>query len=185
MVLWHGMNLRRVLSKKTSTEIVWQPVIFDLRKQKDTAALGRLFARRLVHYVVDDYEEQVREYYQVLNPTYVYSSDFEAKFLQYRTSLEKRTPLWQQGRWVYFPWLSVVTHILEDKAFQLVRTARNRNLITTQEQEKFYRSRGRSFLLRSKACAFLQNCRMGRLWKGRQTLMSPNMMECRESKKYG
>lgn len=116
------------------------PDIFDLSRQGDRQRLSRLLGSRAVHHVRDDFEEQMREHFQVSNPSLVFASDFEDRFRAHVAALAKKKPLWQQGKWVYFPWLSTLTHILEDKYFQQVRMARNRNLITAGEQEKFYHS---------------------------------------------
>ncbi len=134
------MNLEKSLAEKKKLKSDSIPLIFDLRKEKDRRLMSRLIAGRAVRHVSDDYEEQMREYFGVMNPALVYIPGFEEKFQTYFESVRKKIPLWQDGRWVYFPWLSTLTHILEEDAFQIVRTARNRNLINQEEQEKFYNS---------------------------------------------
>jgi molybdopterin/thiamine biosynthesis adenylyltransferase len=42
------------------------------------------------------------------------------------------------GEWVYFPWLNQVVHFPPKKALRTLRTSRNRNLITTEEQKTLY-----------------------------------------------
>ncbi|MEK7616336.1 MAG: ThiF family adenylyltransferase [Patescibacteria group bacterium] len=79
--------------------------------------------------VVDDYKEQLRELFFVQNPTLTFQPEKAPKKLP--------DP---GGRWVYYPWLNTIVHILPEQEFFLVRTARNRNLITAEEQEKFYNS---------------------------------------------
>lgn len=115
-----------------------RPAILNLQNDSDKAIFSQLISEGKIHHVVDDYNEQLKEYFQVMNPPLVYAPDFETKLSEYILSLEKEAPFWQHGRWAYFPWLSTVSHILEDEAFQLVRTARNKHLITKEEQEKFY-----------------------------------------------
>ena len=132
------MSLDIFLKKSAQRSGGFQPRIFDLSRARDRRALAALARARKIHRVSDDYEEQMREHFAVTHPSRVYAPDFEQLFQQYRTDAARRTPLWQSGRWVYFPWLSALTHILEEKSFQIVRTARNRNLITKEEQEKFY-----------------------------------------------
>lgn len=132
------MNVEKILSIKRNIATDSRPAIFNLQDKKDGNTLARLFSLRKIHHVVDDYEEELREYFAITNPALVYTPDFEKKFREYLGGLQKKTPLWQRGRWVYFSWLSAVSHILEDAQFQEVRTARNRNLITTGEQKKFY-----------------------------------------------
>ncbi len=42
------------------------------------------------------------------------------------------------GQWVYYPWLNKVVHFPPVEAFRSLRTSRNRNLITADEQNKLY-----------------------------------------------
>ena len=114
------------------------PVIFDLNKRKDELALGALLKTRKIHQVIDDYEEQEFELFQIQHPSSVYAPGFKDEFKIYLEALKRRRPVSHYGRWVYYPWLSSVVHILSDKEFQLVRTARNKNLINATEQKKFY-----------------------------------------------
>ena len=39
-------------------------------------------------------------------------------------------------RWAYYPWRRTVTAVLGPRAFRAVRLDRNRNLITTEEQDR-------------------------------------------------
>jgi len=117
-----------------------RPVIFDLSKQDDQHVLSPLVSAQKIQRVIDDYEEQVREHFAVMNPTHALVPDFSAETSAYLARLAADAPLWQQGRWVYYPWLSTLVHVLEEKEYQQVRTARNRNLITQEEQEKFSRA---------------------------------------------
>ncbi|OGZ96399.1 MAG: hypothetical protein A2679_00055 [Candidatus Sungbacteria bacterium RIFCSPHIGHO2_01_FULL_54_26] len=134
------MDLERALYEKSQVMASSLPQIFNAEKQGDRQRLSRLIRGHAIRHVSDDYEEQMREYFGILNPGIVYAHGFEEKFQAYFTNLRKKKSLWQSGRWVYFPWLSALSHILEDKEFQMVRTARNRNLITADEQKKFYNS---------------------------------------------
>lgn len=135
-----GQEVEKFLSENSKAVMESKPVIFDLQNKRDREAFSDLISKGRIQHVVDDYEEQLREYFQVTNPTQVFAPDFEHQFSVYTEELRVKAPLWQLGRWVYFPWSSTVTHILENESFQLVRTARNRNLITKEEQEKFYNS---------------------------------------------
>lgn len=42
------------------------------------------------------------------------------------------------GSWVYYPWLNRLVHVPPKEEFRSLRTSRNRNLITTEEQHKLY-----------------------------------------------
>lgn len=116
------------------------PGIFNLQKVGDRQKLGRLIKQNEIRQVVDDYEEQLKEYFQVMNPALVYGQGSASALDGYLSKLQKKIPLWRQGRWVYYPWLSTLVHILDADAFQKVRTARNQNLINKKEQAVFYNS---------------------------------------------
>jgi len=42
------------------------------------------------------------------------------------------------GEWVYYPWLNKLVHFPPIDALRALRTSRNRNLVTSKEQEKLY-----------------------------------------------
>lgn len=136
----NSASLGKLLAERAKKVASSRPIIFDLGRPFDRRSLEELLSERKIQQVIDDYREQLHELFAVKNPSIVYSPEFPYKFEQYYAELEKKTPLVEHGRWVYYPWLSTLVHILEDKDFQLVRTARNRNLITSEEQEKFYNS---------------------------------------------
>ncbi|MBI2047683.1 MAG: ThiF family adenylyltransferase, partial [Parcubacteria group bacterium] len=132
------IEVEKALATKLKMVTESKPRIFNLSKTRDQQKVQKLLVAKTTQRVIDDYKEQLREYFQVQNPRLVFALEFEKRFMDYLVSIEKKTPLWQHGRWIFFPWISTLVHILEDKQFQLVRTARNKNLITQNEQKKFY-----------------------------------------------
>ncbi len=114
------------------------PIFFDLSLQEDQRKVESLIKEGNIHITVDDFEEQHRELFGVKNPTKVYTLTYNDEFQKYYNDLTKKRSHIYCGKWVYFPWLSKLVHILDEEDFQLVRTARNKNLITADEQKKFY-----------------------------------------------
>jgi predicted ThiF/HesA family dinucleotide-utilizing enzyme len=131
-------QLKSQLNKKLVTPS--RPVILNLNKTSDQNKLEKLFAERKITAISDDYHEQLKELFAVQNPSLVYTPGFGEHLKAYVKKLEAKATLTAHGRWVYFPWNANLVHILEDKDFQTVRTARNRYLINEQEQAKFYNS---------------------------------------------
>lgn len=85
---------------------------------------------------IDNYKEQLEELFKVLNPSLRLSSDYESRLAEF---IEKRSESEENrfvGTWVYYPWSEILIHILNHKEFFLVRTNRNRNIITADEQGK-------------------------------------------------
>ncbi len=115
-----------------------QPMIFDLQKKDHRVSVGDLFDRHEIKNVSDDYEEQLSELFAVNHPSEVYQPGFSEKTAEFIEKAKRSSPLWQQGRWVFYPWHAAIVHILEDANFQKVRMARNRNLINGEEQKTFY-----------------------------------------------
>ncbi len=131
-------DIGAALRKRASDGANFKPTFFDLNSEKDRRAVTKLLSEKKIQNVSDDYDEELRELYGMKNPPFVYAPDFENKFQAFRDSLVKKAPLSHHGRWAYYPWLATIVHVLPENDFQLVRTSRNRELITEEEQEKFY-----------------------------------------------
>lgn len=131
-------NLEKLLVKKSKLELGHEPSIFNLKLEKDRHSVQKLLTANKILSISDDYEEQLRELFGIRNPSWVYTPDFGAKFKLFHSSLKKEMSLAEHGRWAFYPWLGSLVHILPENEFQLVRTARNQNLITKEEQAKFY-----------------------------------------------
>ncbi|MBU0661497.1 ThiF family adenylyltransferase [Patescibacteria group bacterium] len=83
------------------------------------------------------YIEQLGELFKIMNPNllYVDVKEYEKKkqeFIIEYTQVEKDK---FRGCWVYLPWKGYFIHMLTPKQYSLVRTNRNKNLITTEEQD--------------------------------------------------
>ena len=114
------------------------PRLFNLGNTEDDKEFRALCESGEIRQTVDEYQVQLRELFAIDNPSLALSPDFEAKFETFLSSIDSSAPFNQQGIWAYFPWLFMAVHILPDSEYQRVRTARNRNLITEEEQRKFY-----------------------------------------------
>lgn len=131
-------SLEEILHQKALSPARSIPQFFNLANEEERDALKLLIEGGSVEHVVDDYEEQERELFGVKNPTLVYTPTFAEQFEKHYKDLQNVTPTAHLGVWVFFPWKSTLTHILSEKDFFQVRTARNKNLINEEEQEKFY-----------------------------------------------
>jgi molybdopterin/thiamine biosynthesis adenylyltransferase len=131
-------NLPEIIANLHKQNSVSVPTLFDLTNQEHYKKVEALFSEGKIAHISDDFEEESRELYGVQNPSKVYTPNFEQDFQELFINSQNSVPLWQQGRWVYYPWRSLLAHILPEKEYFQVRTARNKNLITAEEQEKFY-----------------------------------------------
>src|SRR3989344_5055058 len=126
------------INEFSAQKIGVEPIFFNLKISKDEETLNKLFELGKVIRVSDDYREELLELFGIQHPTEVYQPRFRESFEKYYTNIQKTEPLLKQGLWVYFPWSGVLSHILNENDFQTVRTARNRNLINKEEQDKFH-----------------------------------------------
>ncbi len=117
-----------------------EPEIFSLTKSDHCDKLTKLIQLGEIRHSSDDYEEQLRELYAINNPSHVFLPEFKREQEAFLHDATSQTPLWQQGMWVYYPWRSLITHVLPEDDFIRVRTTRNRNLIDENEQKTFYDS---------------------------------------------
>jgi tRNA A37 threonylcarbamoyladenosine dehydratase len=131
-------EIEQYLHEYSIKKIGIEPIFFDLKTLRDKESLSKLFESNEVIRVSDDYREELLELFAIKHPTEVYQSGFKESFEKYYINLQEEEPLFNQGMWVYFPWSGVLSHILNEDDFQIVRTARNRNLINQEEQDKFH-----------------------------------------------
>lgn len=129
-------RLEKKLKAKNQSQS--RPKIFNLSSKADRLAMEKLIDRGSVLHTNDDYQEQLKEFFEVSNPRLVFSPHFNKNWQTELIRLKNKGSLACQGRWVYFPWSCSLCHILDEQKFFTVRTARNRNLITEQEQKNFY-----------------------------------------------
>ncbi len=135
------MDLNKTLKTKSSQKAPSAPVIFDLSKKSQLLTIEKLLRSGQVKFVTDDYEQQLKEFFHICNPEISDAGLLEQKFQLYQKRLTKKTPLFRKGKWIFLPWLYTLVHTLPEKEFFALRTARNKLLITTVEQEKFYNAK--------------------------------------------
>lgn len=111
-----------------------KPIIFDLGSEDLEAVKAKYHADR----VIDTYKEQLEDLFLIQNPRHKFSQDHQADFEAFIQEHSQGRSLQTCGKWVYFPWQKVLVHYLDDALHQEVRTGRNKNLITKEEQDRFY-----------------------------------------------
>lgn len=109
-----------------------QPIILSQGQYKahDVEELKKKYNISLIY---DIFEEQLNELFEIENPSLRLSdtfSDLSAKFVQ--SQVEKEA----HGDWIYFPWSNILVHTIAKEDYWALRTNRNKNLITHDEQKK-------------------------------------------------
>src|SRR5258708_1079177 len=97
-----SMNLKRIIKSHESERSEFQPQILDLANASHRLRLEKLFAKRKIQHVSDDYKEQLRELFSIHHPALAHLHDFEARFKAYFTELVREQPLAYYGAWAYF-----------------------------------------------------------------------------------
>lgn len=83
----------------------------------------------------DLYKNQLAELFELRNPKLIFDSDFKKKQEEYVNEIVKNGDT-LLGNWAYFPWNKTLVHFVKKEQYDLLRTNRNKNIITEEEQEK-------------------------------------------------
>ena len=109
---------------------LYRPELLRLEAPSQRTRWETLLADPTVH-VHDDLEGQLRDLLKSRSPAHPLSREELDEAV--RTRLGK-TPPGSYGVWVYYPWSGRLVHLLDEEEFVEVRTDRNRNKITREEQ---------------------------------------------------
>lgn len=130
------INLKKIIHN--TNKVLDKPLILNLASVSDKNKFINIIKNNPNIIIVDDFIEQLKELFAINNPELYFDSKFENYFNIFINQLQTEPEL--LGRWIYFPWLNTISHVLEERDFFKVRTSRNKLLITESEQIKFYNS---------------------------------------------
>lgn len=116
---------------------VFRPMLFDPSNPTDAPALAALHASPALREVHDRIEDQVAELVQCLAP----GERFGPQALQRAVNDVVAGRPNTYGRWAWYPWSGRLVHVLPEESFRLVRTDRNRDKITREQQHVLLRRR--------------------------------------------
>ncbi|HRD52516.1 MAG TPA: ThiF family adenylyltransferase [Flavobacteriales bacterium] len=109
----------------------YRPVIFRPSDPSDRSRLEALLKHNRCITLHDQLHAQLRELVKAMQPSVRWES--EALDEAAIAHLKGQDPS-LYGTWVHFPWSNRLVHLLDEAEFALVRTDRNRNKITREEQ---------------------------------------------------
>ena len=119
--------------KTTEERELWQPIrIKNITNWQKTLAKINQSSAGVTF--VNEIEMQLEELYQLRNPKTRFLPDYKKESEKFKLKNKHRT------EWFYFPWLKKMVLFLKEDIHTELRTGRNRNLITSEEQQKFYNS---------------------------------------------
>src|SRR3989344_1143151 len=88
--------------------------------------------------VVDRYDLLLEDLFLIRNPRFKFVKDHTDEVKAFTADYCAGKPPEEVGEWFFFPWSKTLAHYLPHDEHQEIRTARNRNIITKEEQQKFY-----------------------------------------------
>ncbi|MEU9944034.1 ThiF family adenylyltransferase [Streptomyces lavendulae] len=115
----------------------FRPLVLDPATSADAAVLAGLRESSGVREVHDHIEDQVEELLRCRAPHDPFGSRSRSQAIAEVVGGRPDT----YGRWVWYPWSGRLVHVLPETEFRLVRTDRNRDKITREQQQILLRRR--------------------------------------------
>jgi molybdopterin/thiamine biosynthesis adenylyltransferase len=111
-----------------------RPEQFDSKKESLQAFKERLAPQT----VLDRYDLLIEDLFLIRTPRFKFIKEYQTELQEFTEAYCADKSLTEVGEWFFFPWNKTLVHYLpEDEHFE-IRTARNRNIITKEEQQKLY-----------------------------------------------
>jgi molybdopterin/thiamine biosynthesis adenylyltransferase len=111
-----------------------KPEQFDSLKESFSAFRDRLQPST----VVDRYDLLLEDLFLIRNPRFKFIKAHASEVKAFTEEYCAGKSLEEVGEWFFFPWNTTLAHYLPHEEHQEIRTARNRNIITKEEQAKLY-----------------------------------------------
>lgn len=122
-------ELEELLKRTNEDAGAYRPRLFHL--PADKPALTALLQANPSIRIHDRIHAQLRELVKSLNPAARLAPEALEEAVAHHVG---NTPLAEYGTWVYYPWSGTLVHLLGAEEFGVVRTDRNRQKITREEQ---------------------------------------------------
>lgn len=113
-------------------DAVFKPVLLRLNDPADKSTYQKLIAEHKIKITRDGIYDQLKELIRGQNPGLKLSeTEYEERVAAHLNGND----LNEYGVWAYYPWNNACIHILDEEEFIEVRTNRNREKITREEQQ--------------------------------------------------
>lgn len=131
-------DLRARLREAGTDALECAPMLLRPAVEADRAALSALLASGRVLQVHDRIMDQLRELVRIRTPKRRFTAHELDQAVDQHLAGTLAT---DHGVWVFYPWSGRLVHLLDEAEFALVRTDRNRNKVTSDEQSVLYTKR--------------------------------------------
>lgn len=111
----------------------WKPLLFPCGNSEARLALQELESSGRVIFRHNTFLDQIKELIETRAPGVSLNEAEADQRLQEQTACGMVPAC---GTWVYYPWSRRLVHVLPETEFRELRTSRNRNKITAEEQER-------------------------------------------------
>ena len=126
----------RMASYRREDRSLWQqPEEYDLGNKSDRAILHRKLDSNQVAAIIDRVDLIIDDLFTVEYPDQEQCGGLHDEFVD---AMAGQGAVY--GRWFYYPWSQELVHFPTLEDHRRLRTARNKNLITEEEQETLYKS---------------------------------------------
>ena len=88
--------------------------------------------------VIDQFNVLLEELFLIRNPKYKFNPNHQEDYEVFKKDYLNGEEINDVGIWFYFPWDKKLIHYLPEDEHQELRTARNKNILTKEEQDRFY-----------------------------------------------
>lgn len=139
--------LKKAAKTKKQASPPQNPILIDMQHKAGAKQLEQLVVKNPDMKIIDNYAEQYAELL-LSKHAHLYRANYEVQISSIAKLLEEhygKSLAWQLGSWAYFPWNNQLVHILAQSDFEDLRTIRNRDLITHDEQQKLLDFKAASF----------------------------------------
>jgi len=124
-------NIASLLESSTQLKQAYVPIILRMNNPADKQAIDKLIQSGEVIFVQDEIYGQLQELVKSECPSVKIKDE---EYPELITSYLAGKDINEYGVWVYYPWAKRLVHLLDEDEFVEVRTNRNHNKITREEQ---------------------------------------------------
>ncbi|TAH00247.1 MAG: hypothetical protein EAZ15_09515 [Sphingobacteriales bacterium] len=121
----------KTLYHSKQSEILYQPVFFDIQDPIEKQNLKKLIEEKKVAFIHDEIYNQLEELIKCKNPSIKLNKVETKNLIDIHLN---GIDIESYGVWVFYPWSKKLVHLLNMNEFIEVRTNRNKNKITVEEQ---------------------------------------------------
>ncbi len=121
----------KALFHTKQSETLYEPIFFNIQKPSEEQNLNKLIEEEKVIFIYNEIYSQLEELIKCKNPSVKLNKEETKNLIDIHL---KGIDLENYGVWVFYPWSKKLVHLLDKDEFIEVRTNRNKNKITVEEQ---------------------------------------------------